>query len=163
MRLYARAGFSLLPTLEATGPVDRSALPPPDERVTAASADELEDLEQISRDVRGGSYTPELELVLAHGGRLLRLAERGFAVAHPRQGLWLLVARDEEAATALLWSVLAASEDGQRPAIRWLTGGQDWAVDVALRAGLSLRAYGALCVRGQPGALRPFVPSGPFA
>lgn len=29
-------------------------------------------------------------------------------------------------------------------------------------AGLRLTAYGALCVRGDPGPLRPFIPSGPF-
>jgi hypothetical protein len=28
---------------------------------------------------------------------------------------------------------------------------------------LELNAYGALCVRGTPGALRPFLPSAPFA
>jgi len=29
--------------------------------------------------------------------------------------------------------------------------------------GLRITSYGALCVAGEPGALRPFVPSGPFA
>jgi hypothetical protein len=47
--------------------------------------------------------------------------------------------------------------------VRWLTAEQQWAIDVCLRAGLSLRAYGAVCVRGRPGTMRPFVPTAPFA
>jgi ribosomal protein S18 acetylase RimI-like enzyme len=163
IRLYASAGFSLQPTLEATGPIDQAAVPPGDPRVREGSAADLEDLEEISREVRGATYTPELELVMAHGGQLLRFGDRGFAVAHRKHGVWLLVARDDEAATVLLWRALSLSSDGQRPAIRWLTGAQGWAVDVALQAGLRITAHGALCVRGQPGSLRPFVPSGPFA
>jgi GNAT superfamily N-acetyltransferase len=163
IRLYASAGFAVLPTLQATGPIDRAALPPADARVSEGSANDLEALEAISREVRGGTHTPELELVLAHGGRLLRFGDRGFVVAHARHGVWLLIARDDEAATALLWSALAHTDDGPGQAIRWLTGGQDWAVDVAVRARMRVTAYGALCVRDQPGPLRPFIPSGPFA
>ncbi|MBV8219054.1 MAG: hypothetical protein JO325_11365 [Solirubrobacterales bacterium] len=33
----------------------------------------------------------------------------------------------------------------------------------ALQARLQLTAYGALCVRGTPGTLYPFLPSAPFA
>jgi ribosomal protein S18 acetylase RimI-like enzyme len=163
LRLYGRAGFSLRPALEAAGPIERSTLPREDPRVREGSADDLEALEPIAREVRGATYTPELELVLRHGGQLLRFGDRGFAVAHRRYGVWALAARDEEAATALLWSALAHRQDGDRATVRWLTGGQDWAIEVALRAGLRIIAEGALCVRGRPGTLWPFVPSGPFA
>jgi hypothetical protein len=78
-------------------------------------------------------------------------------------GVWLLVARDDEAATALLWSALELATDADRPFLRWITGDQEWAISVALAAGLRLSAMGALCVRGNPGRLRPFIPSGPFA
>jgi hypothetical protein len=78
-------------------------------------------------------------------------------------GVWLLVACDEAAATALLWNALELSADSDRPTLRWITGAQDWAIAVAVQAGLRLSATGALCVRGRPGTLRPFVPSGPFA
>ena len=40
---------------------------------------------------------------------------------------------------------------------------QQWAIRVVLEAGLSLQAYGALCVRGRTGTLHPFIPSGAFA
>ncbi len=75
----------------------------------------------------------------------------------------LLVARDEQAARALLWAALELAGDSERPLIRWITGDQGWAIDVAVRAGLAPRAYGALCVRGRPGPLAPFIPSAPFA
>jgi GNAT superfamily N-acetyltransferase len=155
LRLYALAGFSLLPTFQAEGSLDRRSLPRVDAGVRDGGEADLEALASISRDVRGAPHTTELEFALRGGARLVRFGDRGFAVAQPGDGVWLLVARDEPAAAALLWSA--------RPSVRWITGGQDWAVDVVLRAGLRLTAYGALGVRGEPGPLRPFVPSGPFA
>jgi len=163
LRLYGLAGFSLRPTFEAAGPLNRRALPRPHPGVREDEQPNLEALEPISRDIRGAPHTPELELALRQGARLLRLGDRGFAVAQAPFGVWLLVARDEEAATALLWSALDLAADAERPCLRWVTGDQEWAIAVALRAGLRLTATGALCVRGRPGPLRPFVPSGPFA
>jgi len=163
LRLYARAGFSLRPAFNAEGTIDRRALPTADGEVTDAELADLPSLAAISRDVRGGPHTAELESALRWGARLLRADDRGFAVTMPRQGLWLLVARDEGAARSLLWRSLDLAGDAERPAVRWITGGQDWAIDVAVRAGLRPSAYGALCVRGDPGPLWPFVPSGPFA
>jgi GNAT superfamily N-acetyltransferase len=164
MRLYARAGFAVLPTLQTEGTVDRTSLPRLNGVVREGDADDLEALASISRDVRGAPHTAELEYALNRGGQLLLVADRGFAVAHPQWGVWLLVARRDEDATALLWAALErAGEVDDRPVVRWLTGEQQWAVNVLVRAGLRLTAYGALCVRGNPGPLRPFVPSGPFA
>lgn len=163
LRLYGRAGFSLRPTFEAAGPLDRRALPRPHPRVALDDRPDLETLEQISREIRGAPYTPELELALRQGAHLLRFGDRGFAVAQAPFGVWLLVAGDEEAATALMWSALELAADAERPCVRWITGDQEWAIEVALAGGLRLSATGALCVRGYPGPLRPFVPSGPFA
>lgn len=163
LRLYGRAGFSLRPTFEAAGSLDRRALPRSHARVRLEDRPDFEALDQIAREIRGGPYAPELDLALRQGASLLRFADRGFAVAQAPFGVWLLVARDEEAATALLWSALELAADHERPCLRWLTGDQEWAISVALAAGLRLSATGALCVRGYPGRLRPFVPSGPFA
>jgi predicted N-acetyltransferase YhbS len=163
LRLYGRAGFALVPTFEAAGPLDRRALPGRHAGVREEEAPDLEALEPISREIRGAPYTPELELALRQGGRFLRIGDRGFAVAHSSFGVWLLVARDDEAAVALLWTALDLVGDVERPCLRWVTGEQEWAIRVALAAGLRLSATGALCVRGRPGPLRPFVPSGPFA
>lgn len=163
LRLYARAGFSLLPTFEAAGAVDRRTLPRPDRGVMERGSGDLEALESISRDIRGAPHTSELELAMRSGARLLRFGDRGFALAQPGMGVWLLVARDEQAAGALLWGGLELVADTDGIGVRWITSGQDWAIDVVVRAGLRLSANGALCVSGRPGPLRPFIPSGAFA
>jgi GNAT superfamily N-acetyltransferase len=162
LRLYALAGFALLPTFEAAGVLDRTSLPRPGGEVQAGGVADLEALAPISREVRGAPHTSEIEFALRLGARLLRLGDRGFAVAMPGHGVWLLVARDDEAATQLLWATLALA-DTERPLVRWITGEQQWAIEVLVSAGLRLVPYGALCVRGRPGTMRPFLPSGPFA
>ncbi len=165
LRLYRLAGFALLPTFEAEGVADRRAIPRPDPgaMVTAADEADLDALAPISREIRGAPHTEELRFALTRGAQLLQVRDRGFSAVLPGHGVWLLVARGEQAATALLWSALAITGKTQRAAVRWITGDQEWAIDVLLRAGLALKTYGALAVRGRPGPLRPFLPSGPFA
>jgi GNAT superfamily N-acetyltransferase len=163
LRLYGLSGFSLHPTLAADGTVDRRALPAPDPGVRELEAGHLDRLEPLAREIRGAPYTTELAYAVRRGATVFACGARGFSVAQPGRGVWLLVARDEPAATALLWAALELAGDGERPLVRWLTGGQDWAVKTCLRAGLRIGAYGALCVRGAPGPLRPFIPSSPFA
>jgi ribosomal protein S18 acetylase RimI-like enzyme len=161
LKLYADAGFALHPTFEADGLVDRRRLPAQNGAVRDDEHADLEALAALTRDVRGAPYTAELGFALGQGGRLLRVGHRGFALVGAEGGLWVLVARDEEAASALLWNALAVAEESAR--VRWITGAQQWAIEVVARARLRLTAYGALCVRGAPGPLAPFLPSSPFA
>jgi GNAT superfamily N-acetyltransferase len=161
LRLYAGSGFALQPTFQAEGTVDRRTLPRAGSEVREDDGGDLESLEALARQIRGAPYTSELRYALGRDARLLRLADRGFAVVLPERSVWLLVARDEEAATALLWNGLALAEGDA--SVRWITGAQQWAIDVLVQARLRLAAYGALCVRGTPGPLRPFLPSPPFA
>jgi GNAT superfamily N-acetyltransferase len=160
LRLYAQAGFTLHPTFKAQGPVDPRTLPTHPE-VREDDGGELESLAALTRMIRGAPYTTELRFVLDHGARLLRLASRGFAVIADDSTLRLLVARDEEAATALLATAITFGDGPTR--VRWITGAQQWAIELLIRARVSLEAHGALCVRGSPGALQPFLPSAPFA
>jgi predicted N-acetyltransferase YhbS len=164
MRLYARAGFAMLPALRSDGSPDRSKFPAADRRVRAGNADDLERLDAIPREIRGAPHTPEVAFLLARDGeaRLLLIEGRGFAVVLPGWAVWLLVAREEDSARALLWAAIEAVGDSDQSYVNWITGDQQWAVDVVVRAGLRLTTYGALCVRGHPGPLRPFLPSGPF-
>jgi GNAT superfamily N-acetyltransferase len=163
LRLYGLSGFSLLPTFQAEGSLRRASLPRPDPGLRDVGRADLEALEEISREVRGAPHTAELEFALVRGARIVRIAERGFAVTMPDHGVWLLVARDDVTASALLWSALELVGEAESTAVRWITGEQEWAIDLLLRAGLQLSAYGALCVRGRLGPLHPFLPSGPFA
>jgi GNAT superfamily N-acetyltransferase len=161
LRLYGEAGFALHPTFEAKGTVDRRRLPGQNGLVRDDDGSDLESLAPLTRAVRGAPYTSELGFVLRQGGRLLRVTDRGFAVVEAGGQVWALVARDEETATALLWSALGVADGPTR--VRWITGAQQWAIHVVARAGLPIVSYGALCVRGRPGPLAPFLPSSPFA
>jgi GNAT superfamily N-acetyltransferase len=162
LRLYAAAGFSLHPALQASGRVDRRRLPLRDGDVCVSELHSPDWLSAVSRDVRGAAYGAEIDYALERGAQLVQLAERGFAVAEPGRGVWMLIARDEASASSLLWTALEVVGSAERP-VRWIPGVQDWAVRVVLQAGLEVSAYGALCVRGDPGPLRPFLPSEPFA
>ncbi len=137
LALYAELGFSLHPTLRASGFVDRDALPPPDPSVRPATLDDLPGAGADLAGDPGAAHTAELHYSIGRGGQLIVIDERGFAVAQPGMGVWLLVALDEQAATALLWRALEIGGDTEAP-IRWITGGQDWAVQVAVRGGLRL-------------------------
>jgi GNAT superfamily N-acetyltransferase len=163
LRLYALGGFTLHPTFEARGTVDPRGLPSPDPAIREGGAGDLDELAAISREIRGAAHTPELRHLLAGGSRLLRLGDRGFAVASPDRGVQLLAARDDEGAAALLVAALAGADGSERTPVRWITAEQAWAVEVLLRAGLDLVPYGALCVRGDPGPLHPYIPSPSFA
>ncbi len=161
LRLYAEHGFSLRPTFDAEGELARDVLPRTRPDVREVPEDALDALEPLSREIRGAPHTPELRYLFARGGHVIAIGDRGFAGVLPDRGPWLLIARDEETATALLWAAIERA--GERVSVRCITGAQDWAIEVVVRAGLRFAAHGALCVRGTPGALRPFLPSMPFA
>jgi GNAT superfamily N-acetyltransferase len=161
LRLYADFGFAMHPTFEASGVVERRRVPALDASVREDDGGDLDAFAGLTRAIRGAPYTDELGLALAQGARVLRIADRGFAAVNAEGLLWALVARDEEAAGALLWSALALAEGPAR--VRWITGAQQWAIEIVARAGLRLAAYGALCVRGTPGPLAPFLPNNAFA
>jgi Acetyltransferase (GNAT) family len=161
LRLYADCGFALHPTFEASGVVDRRRMPALGGSVREDDGQDLEAVAGLTREVRGAPYTDELRFAFRQGGRLLRIADRAFAAVTGDGLLWALVARDEQAAGALLWSALALADGPAR--VRWITGAQQWAIDIVARAGLRLTAYGALCVRGTPGPLAPFLPNNSFA
>ncbi|HEY3020054.1 MAG TPA: GNAT family N-acetyltransferase [Solirubrobacteraceae bacterium] len=161
MRRYALAGFALRPLVAAAGIVDRAALPARHPDVHAATGDDLEATEAVSRAVRGATHAPDLPNALANGNEVLVLGERGFVV-HRDGSPRLLAALDEEAAEALLWSALAASPPGATVQVDFISAGQDWAIAVLLAARLALSPEGPLFVRGDVGPLRPYLPSGAY-
>ena len=162
MRRYAQAGFTLLPTLMAGGKVRRESLPAGLATRSGTEAD-LELAAEVDRLVRGAAHGRDLEFMLQTGSRLLVAdGTAGYGYAVVREGSpALLAATTPETATDLLWSCLAES-DGSPVEVHWITGQQNWAVPVVLRAGLSLSPAGPICVRGQLGPLTPYLPSGPF-
>jgi hypothetical protein len=74
----------------------------------------------------------------------------------------MLGARDDEAAALALWGALVTAPAGSTAIVMFLSGAQQWALRVALDARLPLSPDGPLCVRGTPGPLAPWIPSGMY-
>lgn len=163
LRLYATAGFDLHPVVAADGPLTRTALPA-GLAGTVAQADpgDVERTVAIDRAIRGGARPAHLATLLTvPDTHLFLVGERGYAVGrHGR--LITLAATDEATAQALLWRVLAETPAGVEAVVERIGDGQQWAVDVVVRAGLRLRLDGPLFTRGELGPLRPFLPSGGY-
>ncbi len=161
MRSYALAGFTLHPTLTAEGFVRREQIPP---SLPVYEGDEshLEMAAEVDRKLRGGPHGPDIERLLGTGNRLLvseRGGEMGYAVT--KEGSpQIVAATHEEMARDLLWAALADGRPGVESTARWITARQKWVVDVILEAGLSLKPDGPICVKGEPGPLFPYLPSG---
>jgi GNAT superfamily N-acetyltransferase len=158
LRAYVRAGFTLHPSAEATGvPRDVAAAPevrpfePGDHALAAA----------VDRAVRGVPHGADLDAMAAGGAELLAFPGRGYA-AHKDGTPKLIAAHDDEAAAALLRSVLARAPDGTEVEVGWLTAAQQWAVDVAVAARLELRLGGGILLRGDVRRFRPYLPSGAY-
>jgi GNAT superfamily N-acetyltransferase len=161
MRRYARAGFRLLPCVAAAGALNRSRLPAGLRSRPGDAEDDRELIDAVSRHVRGASHGPDLQAMLDTGSRLLVLDGRGWAAV--RDGSPVLVAaRDDAAARDLLWSCLATGDAGTTVHLDFISAGNDWAVEVALDAGLALSPDGPVFVRGDAGPLAPYLPSGAY-
>jgi GNAT superfamily N-acetyltransferase len=144
LRSYHRVGFTLHPQMVLTGTVDRSALPPVS-GVRDGTPDDLEWMDDLDRDLRGGPHGPD-STALAESGTLIVTTDRSaYAYARPDH-LALLAARDETAARTLLWECLARS--GDRFEMGHVTAANGWAVELGLDARLSLATSGFLGLRG---------------
>lgn len=163
LRLYASSGFTLEATYRATGAVDPSLLPERHPGITPVARAELATLGPISQAARGAAHTPDLEVALFRGAAVSRLEDRGFVVTMPGRGIWALAARDEEAAAALLWHGLSEAEAEPTVDIGWISGRQQWAIEVLMAARLAITTYGTICTRGAVGPLHPYIPSPSFA
>ena len=160
IRTYARAGFALLPCLGGIGSVKRAAIPAL-RGVRVGDDADLELVAAIDRELRGGAHGPDIGVMRAHGGELLVVPERGYALHRGGTPL-LLGARDEETARALLWACLAGSEPGAEVVCMFLTAQQAWAWDVLVGARLEIWPSGPVCVKGELGTLAPYIPNGSY-
>src|ERR687898_775805 len=102
MRRYALAGFSLQPTLMASGKVSRESFPAGLKARDGAVAD-LELAARVDRIVRGAPHGPDLQFMLRTGSRLLvSEGPEGSGYAVVREGSpALLAATTAETATDL--------------------------------------------------------------
>ncbi len=161
MRRYAHAGFTLHPTLMASGTVRENDIPK-NLSVRDGNKQDLTLAGEVDRTLRGAAHGPDLAYMLETGDHLL-ISEndsgRGYAVSH-KGSPNIVAATTPEIASELLWACLARA-DGEVE-VRWITALQNWAISVVLEAGLALSPAGPICTRGNLGSLTPYLPSGPF-
>jgi GNAT superfamily N-acetyltransferase len=160
MRRYSQAGFDLHPCVAGRGRVDQRGLGPTDE-VGEGSANDLGLAAELDRRLRRGPHGPDLDMLLGQGCRLLVLDDRGYALARGGEPVFL-AARDDDAAAQLLTACLRLAGPDEVVTVNWITAPQQWAVRVAVAAGLALHPVGPLMTRGLPGPPRPYLPSGAF-
>lgn len=167
MRLYATSGFSLRPGVEAEGPVRQAALrPAPD--VREGTTDDLALTVAVDEVVRGaphGEDGEDIAVMLRTGGVRLSVLDTGDGQGYVcvRDGhVVLLAATTPGAAQQLLWHALAQVGDGEDAGIWSITGAQQWAIEVAYAAGLTVKPGGPVLTRGRVGPMTPYIPSGHY-
>jgi hypothetical protein len=156
LHLYASHGFSLLPSIELRGPVDRARLRTP-RGVRRGSAEDLDLCAAVDEAIRGAARPEDIAMMLEMGTQLF-VSERPRGYALTLDGRCSgIAAEDEDTARSLLWALLAEAEEATIP---WITAPQQWAVQVGVAAGLRLYSDGPVCVRGETGPLYPWLPNG---
>ena len=162
LRRYARAGFALLPALHAVGTI-ASPLPTLG-RVRIGSLDDLDLCAVASRHVRGAAHTVDIPALIDIGSTLWVCDDqRGVGFATAREGTPSIVAATAPAVAAdLLRAALSDTPPGGEITVESITHAQQWAIEVLLEAGLSLRSTGAVFVQGDVGPMAPYLPSGAY-
>jgi len=158
LRRYALSGLAIHPAVEARGTIDREAIPD-DQSSRPGDASDLNLVASVDAGLRG-SRAEDVEYLLGVGA-MMQVIDRGPArgyVVHRHRQLWMLGATDDATASGLLWRFLA--EAGTDAEIWGLTARQNWAVKVALAAGLEVVPSGALFLAGREHPPGPWLPSG---
>jgi len=153
LRAYSRLGLDLHPCFKAEG-VPRGL-----EAAPGIREGDLAFTREVDRHLRGAAHGPDIEALLNLGCTLWR-NERAYAVVGPNGSPRLLAAFDEGAARELLTGVLARADHAT---VNWITGRQQWAIDVCLQARLDLSLdAGAIFIGGEVGPMAPYLPNGAF-
>lgn len=161
-RRYRLAGFTLHPTMRAGGVVDRSVLPAVD-GVRPGDLSDRDLCDSVDRQIRGAAHGVDHDHLFAEYDLLVTdtLTGSGYCYVDETGSPALLAATSRKLAHRLLWSALARSRPDKPVQINFLPQAQEWAVDVALAAGLPIVNQGYLCLRHmRPPA--PYIPNGAF-
>ncbi len=166
MALYTGFGFTLHPVVTAWGAIRPGAVTRPPEvdryEPDQVGEQELEVIATIDRAVRGSVRNVDILAMLAQpGNRLLLHGDQGYAVVKDER-IVTLGALQEDSAALVLRAMLAEAPAGETIEVNWLTSAQQWAVREVVAAGIELRPYGPVMVRGMDGPPRPYIPSGGF-
>lgn len=161
-RRYRLAGFSLHPTMDLSGVVDRSCLPVV-ERVREGSSSDIDLMDSVDRQVRDSAHGVDHELLTTLYRLVVvdRSTGSGYAYVESDGSPYLVAATNRRSATDLLWECLASSDPAASCTVGHVTPANEWAVDVGLAARLDLRSQGYLGLRHMKPPM-PYLPSGHF-
>lgn len=161
-RRYRLAGFTLHPTIRVAGVVDRAGLPAV-EAVRIGGRGDWDLCDSVDRRARGAAHGVDHEHLTSEFTLLVtdQLAGSGYCYVDETGSPMLLGATSKRIAGQLLTAALLRSPPGGEVAINYLTAEQEWAVDIAMAARLSLRTEGYLALRHMRPPV-PYIPSGPL-
>lgn len=159
LRSYFRLGLDCHPYVAAVG---RPKPAPAPAGIRLGDADDIPLTEIVDRHVRGAARGSDIGALLEMRQTLLVAPERGYAVVNDQGSVRIVSALDEQAAADLLRAGLARADGEIR--LEVLAANQQWAIAVAVEAGLELRTNsgGALFTGGDLGPMTPYLPSGAF-
>jgi GNAT superfamily N-acetyltransferase len=161
IRAYARLpGFEVHPMLQASGAIEDRRRPRLD-GVREGTAADLDFAAHVDRSTRGAPHGPDLDYHLANGGTLLVLPDRGYAVVS-QSGPDLVAALDDESGATLLKACLSICGNEGEVFVKRIGASHQWAIQVALDAGLALRPWGPLITRNSDAATAAYLPDSAF-
>lgn len=165
MRRYASAGFALFPQVSASGPLDPTRLRAPARPVRPGGTADTAFADGVDVAVRGAARGPDHGVMLTTATMYVTegvgTGGRGYAYVRPDGRILTVTATDDEAATALLWQCLAHPADNDERTIDHINSEQQWAVQVALAAGLRFAPAGPVFWRGACPP-RSYLPDGAY-
>ena len=148
VRRYRSAGFDLHPQMVLGGVVRPDDLTPPT-RVRDGEARDTEWMDSLDRGLRGAARGSDHDMLReTHRLRVVdQRHRRGYAYLAPDSSVELLAASDRRTASELMSDALLGAA-GRSVRQAHVSAANQWALDVGLAAGLSIRTEGYLCLRG---------------
>jgi GNAT superfamily N-acetyltransferase len=164
MRAYATSGFRLHPQVRASGRPTTAALPANNRRVRLGGPDDGGLADRVDETARRAGHGPDHELMASLMSMYVvdDVDGRGYAYLRDDGEVYLLAATDDDTATSLLSQCLSQAVELDRPVtIEHLNARQQWAIEIAYRARLTVVPSGPVFWRGDapPPA---YLPSGAF-
>lgn len=151
-RTLRRAGFTLHPAMRLAGPVDTARLGPLDGAVHEGTARHRDLMDSVDRRTRGGAHGADHEELLCHHTLLVVDDLAGSGYCYTRGGrVEALTATSRRLATRLLTAALLATPPSVPARVTGVLAESQWAIDVAVAAGLAVTTDGFVAFRG----LRP--------
>lgn len=149
VRTLRHAGFDVHPAMRLAGPADPARLDPPDGAVHEGTARHRDLMDSVDRRTRGGAHGPDHDELLRHHRLFVVDDLAGSGYCYARGGhVEALAATSRRLATRLLTAALLAAPPGEPVHVGRVVAEAQWAVDVAVAAGLQIVPDGFVCLRG---------------